>query len=326
MRVLLYYLVVPWIAVRLVMSGAVRVLIAQSPYEAAAVLLPRWVLGPLGCRLIVEAHGDWIDSFFRLRSLPETTFLRRTLEAYSRVVFRCADASRSISPFTRSLVQRHAPREQPHHTFPTYTDLEPFLEAADADRGPKDPPVLLYAGAMTRLKGVEVLVEAYRELADRFPELELWMYGKGPLKGSLRRRLEEDGLADRVRFPGRVGTRELRDAMVRARTLVLPSYTEGLGRVLLEAMACGTPVIASDLGGPRDLVDASGGGLLVSAGDPEVLADAAASLLVDPDRAATLGRRGHHYVVDHFAEDWFFQGYRRLVHDVLDEPGGTSSP
>lgn len=325
-RILLYYLVVPWIALRLILSDEVRVLIAQSPYEAAAALVPRWITAPRGCRLIVEAHGDWIESFFRLRSLPDTPVLRRTLEAYSRFVFRRADASRSISPFTRSLVQRHAPPEQPHHTFPTYTDLEPFLAAADSPRVPEEPPILLYAGAMTELKGVKVLEEAYRSLADSFPELELWMYGKGPLVESLRGRLEAEGLGDRVRFPGHVETRRLRDAIRRARALVLPSYTEGLGRVLLEAMACGTPVIACDLGGPRDLIDASGGGLLVPAGDSRALADAVASLLEDPDRAAVLGQRGHQYVVDHFEDDWFFQGYRKLVLDVLDDPHGTSCP
>lgn len=325
-RVLLYYLVVPLIAARLLLSGRVRVLVAQGPYEAAAALPPRLLLGPLGCRLVVEAHGDWIDSFFRLRSLPDHPILRRLLETYSRFVFRRADAFRSISRFTRNLIERHAPSGPPHHTFPTYTNLEPFLEAADPDRAPSDPPALLYAGAMTELKGVRVLANAYRTLAGSYPGLELWMYGEGPLREPLRKSLADDGFERRVRLPGRVGTRRLRNAMLEARMLILPSYTEGLGRVLLESLACGTPVVASAVGGARDLVHDSEGGILVPPGDPESLAEAAAALLEDPDRRRTLARQGHRYIRDHFEPGWFFEGYRGLIDEVLNPDGENPEP
>lgn len=325
-RVLIYYLFVPWIAARLLLSGRVRVLVAQGPYEAAAALLPRLLLGPLGSRLVVEAHGDWIDSFFRLRSLPDHPFLRGLLEAYSRFVFRRADAYRSISRFTRHLIQQHAPTGRPHHTFPTYTNLEPFLEAGDPDREPSETPALLYAGAMTELKGVKVLVSAYRTLAESYPGLELWMYGEGPLKEPLRTSLTRDGFENRVRFPGRVETRRLLNAMLEARMLILPSYTEGLGRVLLESMACGTPVVASAVGGGRDLVRDSEAGILVPPGDPGRLAEAAAALLDDPGRRRTLARRGRRYIRDHFEPDWFFEGYRGLIDEVRNEDDGGPEP
>jgi glycosyltransferase involved in cell wall biosynthesis len=117
----------------------------------------------------------------------------------------------------------------------------------------------------------------------------------------------ELGVSDRVRFVGRKPLRELVAAMQESALLVLPSRHESLGMVLVEALACGTPVVATRCGGPEDIVD-DDVGLLVPPEDPTALADGLAQTLGSLDRyepavlrERTLARFGSHAVSERLA-------------------------
>jgi glycosyltransferase involved in cell wall biosynthesis len=146
----------------------------------------------------------------------------------------------------------------------------------------------------SRWKGLQVLVEALVSLRDSVPDVRLDLVGEGDDVAHLKSRAQELGVDDLIDWYGRVDHRELPHFYQRAGVTVLPSLTESesFGMTLVEAMACGCPVVGSDVGGIpfviRDQVD----GLLVPPADPTALSDALRDVLTDPLRAAELGAAG----------------------------------
>jgi glycosyltransferase involved in cell wall biosynthesis len=148
---------------------------------------------------------------------------------------------------------------------------------------PPDRRAAVWVGRMVQVKGLEVLLQAWNRLDDKLAVL--WLVGGGPLESRLRGEVARLGLADRVVFAGPRIQPELPDWYRAADLTVLPSLSEGMPNVLLESLACGTPFVASDVGGVREI--ASGGGDLVPPGEPSALAGAISTRLAAP-RSATL--------------------------------------
>ena len=145
-------------------------------------------------------------------------------------------------------------------------------------------PTLLSVGHLIERKRHDLAIRALRHL----PECCLLIAGEGPLRPSLEAEAAEAGVADRVRFLGQVPHHELSRLYAAADALVLASSREGWANVLLEAMACGTPAVASDAWGNREVVASPAAGLLIEKYTPEGVADACRTLLAaPPDRAAT---------------------------------------
>lgn len=143
---------------------------------------------------------------------------------------------------------------------------------------------LLSVGNLIRTKGHDVAIEALAEL----PAVELLIIGEGEDGASLRSLAQALGVGDRVRFIGRVRQEDLKAYYTAADALVLPSVREGWTNVLLESMACGTPVIANRVGGTPEIVQRPEAGLLIEERTPRVLAQAVRQLMANyPDRRAT---------------------------------------
>ena len=152
-------------------------------------------------------------------------------------------------------------------------------------------PRLLFVGRLEPRKGIPVLVEAFALLAARFPELVLVAVGDGPERAALDR-LPAD-LRARVVTRGTCDDAELAREYANADVFIAPALgSESFGIVLLEAMAAGLPVVASDIPGYREVVRDSAEALLVRPGAPAALAAAVARVLSDPGLAHGLGRRG----------------------------------
>jgi teichuronic acid biosynthesis glycosyltransferase TuaC len=144
--------------------------------------------------------------------------------------------------------------------------------------------VLLSVGHVTRRKGHHLAVEALREL----PEATLLIAGDGWYEEPLRELAASFGVQERVRFLGQVDQEALRDYYGAADALVLASSREGIANVLLEAMACGTPVIATAVWGTPEAVNAPEAGVLMGERSAPALVEAARRLFASyPDRAAT---------------------------------------
>ena len=143
---------------------------------------------------------------------------------------------------------------------------------------------LLSVGNLIPLKGHELVIQALR----RLPETDLVIIGDGPKRQALEALAIEVEVRDRVRFVRALAQEELRNYYGAADALVLASSREGWANVLLESMACGTPVVASDIGGTPEVVSAPEGGVLMTERTPEGVAQAVQRLFASrPDRAAT---------------------------------------
>ena len=166
--------------------------------------------------------------------------------------------------------------------------------AYDVDPSEPRPPRVTYVGRLERYKRIDLLLRAGAHLAERFPELELLVIGKGAAREGLEDLARDLGLEGRTRFTGFVPDRE-RDALLAGtRVCVFPSEKEGFGLTVIEANALGTPVVARDAPGLCDSVrDGETGRLVPSGGDDEVgdWAGAIASLLEEDEAAHAMRAR-----------------------------------
>jgi phosphatidyl-myo-inositol alpha-mannosyltransferase len=151
---------------------------------------------------------------------------------------------------------------------------------------------ILFVGAMVQRKGLPHLIEAFMRLRQRRRDVDLWVVGDGPDSRRIRR-LVPDRLRRHVRFFGFVPRHALVRFYAEADVFCAPSLgQESFGMVLLEAMAAGLPVVASDIDGYRDVLTHGREGLLLPPRDPKVLASTLESLLNSPEELAQFGRNG----------------------------------
>ncbi|MGV3661600.1 MAG: glycosyltransferase [Prosthecobacter sp.] len=153
---------------------------------------------------------------------------------------------------------------------------------------PAAAKVLLFVGNLLPVKDPVFLLQAFAALSGRLPSTpHLVLAGKGPLADSLKEMAAKLGLSERVHFLGPQTAPQIAAWMRRADALVMTSRNEGLPNVVLEAQACGLPVIATDVGGIHEVIDAEWKGRLTPPNDPEAWVDAAVEVLSRPaDRGA----------------------------------------
>jgi len=182
--------------------------------------------------------------------------------------------------------------------------VDPHIFAPQKMRGSTDGDVMIgYAGRLVPEKGVELLLRACAGLPRTGWRLAI--LGDGPDRARLARVASELNIADQVRFWGHLPSAQMPRFYAEMDILVLPSitrpnWTEQFGRVLIEAMACGVPVIGSDAGEiPHVIGDA---GIVVPQQDVMALRDAIAELAGDPARRAELAARGRQRVLDHYTQ------------------------
>jgi len=170
---------------------------------------------------------------------------------------------------------------------------------------PGDAPLLLYVGRIAPIKGLETLLDALACLRARGSAARLVIVGgeaDEPVDGheaAIRQRVDVLRLRDAVHFVGAQPQEALRDYYVAADVTVLPSYYESFGMVALEAMACGSPVIGSRVGGLATTVRDGVTGFLVPDGDAAALCERIDMLVDDPDLRFRLGREGVQWAARH---------------------------
>jgi D-inositol-3-phosphate glycosyltransferase len=224
-------------------------------------------------------------------------------------IVRAVDRIVAANPVERAdLVAHYAARAERIAAIPCGVDTELFAPT-DAGRARRrlgvEGPLLLYVGRIAPIKGLATLLDAVALLRGQGSPVRLWIVGGDadePTDGheaSLRERVGQLGLDGAVRFLGPQPQDVLPLYYAAADAVVLPSRYESFGMVALEAMACGSPVIASRVGGLTTTVRDGVTGFLVREGDVAALADRIERLLGDPDLAWRLGREGVRWAARH---------------------------
>jgi glycosyltransferase involved in cell wall biosynthesis len=265
-----FWLALPWRTARMVREFRPDAVICQTAYEAAAALVARR-LARVPARVVVEVHGDWRTST-RLYGSPSRRALAFLGDRIAATALRRADAVRTVSPFTARLVRELG--IEPAADFPAFMNLVPFEgpPAALPER-----PVVLFVGVLEAYKNVDGLAEAWRLAAPRIPGAALHVVGKGTrseVVAGLVRELE-------VRWDRELTAEEVASALDDAWVLVLPSRSEGMGRIIVEAFCRGRGVIGTRAGSIPDLVQDGVTGLLVDPDDAEALAATLVRVLSD---------------------------------------------
>ncbi len=165
----------------------------------------------------------------------------------------------------------------------------------------KDPMLVVAVSRLTGQKRISHLLEAMKAISKELPEARLEIYGTGPEKISLDRRIDELGLKGRATIMEPVAQQELRKVYNRAAVVVLNSIEEGFGLALTEAMLCRTSVIGTNSGGITDIIDDGKTGLLIPPDDIEKLADAIRLVLNDRLLRAHLAEAGYKKALAQFS-------------------------
>jgi glycosyltransferase involved in cell wall biosynthesis len=262
-----------------------------------------------GVHLVVQLQGQ-------LLRMPSNRFGRATglVEAVSRFVARRADTIRAVS---RQIAEEAVATGIPQSRIalvPSRCDTDLF----DPDRWehegrairaavPGDPgsPIVGFVGSFNASKGLDVLIQATSKLA-RDRSLRVAIAGDGPL----RKQLEDAAATLPIALLGRLPSGDVPRFLAAVDVLTVPSYDEGLPRVVLEAMAMRVPVVATRVGGIPEAVEDGRSGLLIPSGDANALVAAVTRVLDDPAFASRLGDAGRDRVLKEFDARG---GWRRLA-------------
>lgn len=228
-----------------------------------------------------------------------TTRLTRHVVANAAAVAEDARTVEGIAPRKLSVIYNGLPEAAflPTTTAQIVTDL----------------PVVFCAAGLNAHKGHRFLVEAVALLATRGTPCTLVLAGEGPERDALLRQAADCGVD--LRLLGR--RRNIKALMDRASAVVLASLHEGMSNAIMEAMAAGRPIVATAVGGTRELL--SGRGLLVPPAAPRELADALERVLHDPSLAASLGAAARAWALDNLSVDFMVGQHLALYRRLLEE-------
>jgi glycosyltransferase involved in cell wall biosynthesis len=302
-----FYALLPFRVARELRDFRPDAVLVQGGQETSLVLLGR-ALARSRAKVVLDVHGDW-----RAPTRLYGSRLRRVFgplgDALARISVRRADAVRTISDYTSGLVRSEG--VEPAAVFPAFMDLDPFLETEPAPL--PERPLALFVGVLERYKAVDVLAEAWRDVASRLPEAELRIVGRGTMS-AVAERLVADS-PSRVTWAHALPGDAVAGALDAATVLVLPSRSEGLGRVVVEAFCRGRGVVGSRVGGIPDLVSDGVSGVLVAPEDAGALADALVRVLSDRALAGRLGDAARTAVAPWLATP---EDYARAMSDLVE--------
>ncbi len=281
----------------------------------------------LGTPFVVEVNGIEEEAAMlghAAKPSPLSPAKRRVRLAMFRRAARVVAVTRTLADFTQS---RYRLAEDRVVVVPNGVDTERFrpMDVAAARRGLgwPDRPWVAFVGNLVPWQGIETLLRATAKMRGEGRPAHVAVVGDGMLRDALERLAVELGLGPRVTFTGPVPYEEV-PARIGAATVCAAPFTrirnEAIGLSPLkvyEYLACGRPVVASDLPGVRDVVRDSGAGLLVPPDDEAALAEALEGPLADPREAADMGRRGREYAVADCTWAMTAERVERVLQDAL---------
>jgi glycosyltransferase involved in cell wall biosynthesis len=274
---LLFYPVAALMGVRV--AGRRGGIVCWSVLEGLPVVaLCRLLPAAVRPKVTVEIHGDWRRGL-RLYGHPARRLVAPLVDRLTSWTLTRADRVRVVSDSTERLAIASGVRGE-LDKYAHFSNISLFLSTE-----PVPLPLqtqFAYVGALERIKGVDLLIEAWCRVAPQMQRVRLVVAGTGTLKATVDRMIDRCGVSDSVQLVGALSRAAVRDLMDRSSCLIVPSRSEGLGMVIVEAMARGRPVVASEVGGVPELVEPGVNGLLVPPGDAEELASAILTLARDP--------------------------------------------
>jgi glycosyltransferase involved in cell wall biosynthesis len=272
----------------LAIDEEIQLVISQAPLDDG--LTGRILARRFDAPLLIQHHAPFYDDPNWRSDEP----LWPVKVALFKLVVPGADAVRVVS---RAAIdwyrERGLPRERIYR-LPVSINLPEEVATVDFNASKN----VLYAGRLIERKRIGDLISAFDRVASAVDDVALHVVGAGSdvVETRLRRLAAQRGIADQVHFPGYVSRDRLAGYYRGADVFVSPSGLEPYGRVMVEALWQGTPVVASDTVGARDIISEGRWGYIVPKSDLAAFESRITDLLTDPDQAQEMGRRGQQYV------------------------------
>lgn len=247
---------------------------------------------------VAIAQGSDVHSYLQIPARRRA--IQKWMPQAAGIITRSADLARRLREAGLAAERLH----------PIYNGVDRTVFQPAHPRPAAAAKVILFVGNFYSVKQPLVLISAFADLVSRSSDAwELHLVGGGPLEPQMRSLIEQRGIHSRVRFLGRMDAQGVAACMQSADILCLPSANEGVPNVILEAFACGIPVVASDVGGISEVLTSNALGRLVPSGDTAALANALEEMVSGPGTREEILRHSERFTWDQTADAY----HRHLV-------------
>jgi L-malate glycosyltransferase len=281
---------------------------APNFFSCSAIVAARLKKIPI----IATVHRAEVDSV----SNPTYFFRKHALARFARII--------SVSNHTRSLAINAGVQHSKISVIYNSCDEKSFFFRNDKESLRKKhnfqthDKLILFVGNLIRRKGVALLIESLKLLQQNVPNFLVTIVGQGEELHNLKELVDKYALTDRVKFYGRVTKKELSDLSAIADVFVLPSSSEGHSVALLEAMASGLPIVASNIEGNRESVEDGINGLLFKNGNREDLAEKLTTILTDQKLRQSLSLNSSETYLKKFSTKAQIDNYLRIYSSLIN--------
>ena len=273
---------------RLIRKEGINIIHAQT---RVTQVLGVWLNRATGVKMVTTCHG-----FFRPR------WFRKTFPCWGQAVIAIS------KPVARHLREDLGVAQNKIYLIANGIDLNRFVMTNDQMRREArqkweiaDTPLIGIIARLSDVKGIPILIKAMPLILKKVPSANLLIAGQGPEENALKKLTQDMLLEAHVHFKSTIDqTQELLCALD---VFVMPSLMEGLGLSVIEAQACGIPVVASRVGGLVDLIEDGKSGLLVPVNEPEILANRIVDVLKDPQQSRNMIQQARLNVEQQFSAD-----------------------
>lgn len=302
----IFWLFAFFIAFYICLNKKIDVIIAQSPLmEGLTGSILKKIFKK---QLIVEIHGDWERGPFLSKKRRFEFFQKKFIPALAKISFKNADKIRGVANYLIEQAKEISPDKR-YFSFPTFTDLELFLKEKDIGYD----KFIVSVGQLEKVKGIDVLIKAFSKIEHEFPDFKLIIIGDGKEKESLKNLSSNLKIQNKIEFKGKLSLKETKDVMKNCYALVLSSLSEGLPRVLMEAMALEKPIIGSRIAGIPDLIKDNENGFLFEKSNSNELVKKLRVLLNNRDLAIRMGQKGKKIIENKFSNEKYIENYISMI-------------
>ena len=305
------------IAKKICRENKIDVITTQDPLLTGVVgyLLKRKFKIPLN----VQLHGNYLNNKFWLKNY-RFFFVLNTI---GKFIVKRSDCVRVVSSIIKNtLINKLDIPSERLVNFPVFVNVEKFRDASKKENIEEKyqdfKNIVFFVGALTKRKNIESLLNATVDVIKGYPKTLFLIVGEGEEKAKLIRLSTKLGIGQNVILEGRVNHKVLPSYYQVSDLLVLPSWTEGFPRVVMEALVCGKPVIVSDACGVSDVVTTAECGFVFPVGRADILAEKITYLLDYSELRKEMGGRGRRYVIENLDMKKNVYKYRELYEKTVE--------
>jgi glycosyltransferase involved in cell wall biosynthesis len=222
------------------------------------------------------------------------------LKAFNKIILESQSVKDfyNLKKFNRKICYAHL------HLPNTFTLINP-LNQRDID--------VAFMGVLSKEKGIFEFLQACDVLKNRNVSMKIMIWGDGILRDEVRRYISDNNLSNLVQLNNFVDPRNVPKLLNRIKLIVIPSYSEGLPNILLEAMACGAPVLATPVGGIPDVIKEGKTGFLLNSNNPGHIAKRIVELLNEPELLERVSINAYNYVRENFSYEKTLETWRKII-------------